>query len=402
MAHSVVLLDGEIGGFIVEGNVVKSIPKIGEDLRLHLAAVNALIKALEAGNELDPGRADLEALVVQAANLALRRLDRSVGIEAAPPIVAELEQLAEPLENAVETPEIAGISETAVVMIPAEVPAAMTDEIAAEMPEVAAEMTPDEPLLEASPVIPVEAEVAEAAPVETEAEAESIDPTEPEVEAANVVSMEPVMIEVAPSEPIEAVTEFEAVEETSMEAAVVEAAPIAAEPINADIEPVTPVEAANESAPETALEPQAIEVTSADQVDTEIAETAPTEVDEPIEAGSDTKEPVVAEATPAATLEPVNAEPVVAEPVVAESVSAELEVAVPVTNGASAAHVAEASEAEVQAEASTPLTLPESSETAMVTAEKEADENIDTNPQQLEPIHAQIIESVQASAEASS
>jgi hypothetical protein len=386
MAQTVVLLDGETGGFIVEENSVKQIPKISEDLRLHLTAVNALVKALEAGDGLDPGRADLEALVVQAANLALRRLERSVGIETALPSAVETQQLAEPIESAVAAPEIEGIAETAVVVTPDETPV-------------------ESVMVEATPVVPVEAaveaEVAEAAPIESEAETEpeaaSIGTTEPEVEAVTVVSMEPVMIEAAPAAAIEPVAVM------SMEPVAVEAESIAAESVSAEIESVAQVEAVTEVASEIPVETESVvEAARAGQVETEVNQTAPTEVDEPIEAESDTAEPAIAEAAPAATLEPVSAEPVRVEAVSAEAISAEPEVAEPVTNGASTAPVAEANEPEVQVEATAPLTLPEASESMMAASEKKIEEDTDTNPQQLEPIHAQIIESVQASAEASS
>ena len=81
MMHSVVLLDGETGGFIVADGSIKPIPKLGDGLRRHLMAVNTLAQALEGGDELDSDHSELEALVVQAANLVLRRIERSAGME---------------------------------------------------------------------------------------------------------------------------------------------------------------------------------------------------------------------------------------------------------------------------------------------------------------------------------
>ncbi len=110
MLHSVVLLNGENGGFIVVDGSIRPIPKIGDGLRRHLLAVNTLAQALEGGDALDSDHGELEALVVQAANLVLRRLQRSAGIEALEPVavvasepvavVAEPEQIAEPHESA--------------------------------------------------------------------------------------------------------------------------------------------------------------------------------------------------------------------------------------------------------------------------------------------------------------
>jgi hypothetical protein len=104
MTHSVVLLNGETGGFIVVDGSIKPIPTLGDSLRRHLLAVNILAQALEGGDELDSDHGELEALVVQAANLVLRRLQRSAGIEALDPVavVAEPEQIAEPHETAAE------------------------------------------------------------------------------------------------------------------------------------------------------------------------------------------------------------------------------------------------------------------------------------------------------------
>jgi hypothetical protein len=102
MTHSVVLLNGETGGFIVVDGSIKPIPKLGDGLRRHLLAVNTLAQALGGGDDLDSDDGELEALVVQAANLVLRRLQRSAGIEALDPVavVAEPEQIAEPHETA--------------------------------------------------------------------------------------------------------------------------------------------------------------------------------------------------------------------------------------------------------------------------------------------------------------
>jgi hypothetical protein len=393
MAYTVVLLDGETGGFFVEENSVRLIPKISEDFRLHLTAVNALVKALEAGEKLDPARAELETLVVQAANLALRRLERSIGIEAAQPTAVATEQFAGPLGNAVAASEIEVITETAVAVIPDE---GKPD--AVEPDEITAESTEDthEPVLvEATPDIPIEATVAEAAAIEIETEAASATPAEPEVETTPVavVAMEPVMIEAVPNE---AMAESEPVAIASMEAVAVEAAPQMVEPATANIEPVIPVEpeaeSAPETAPETAIEAKIVEAPPAVPVEAEINQTAPTDIAEPIEAAPDADEPLVATAIPAAPLETEIAEP---------------EIAKPVTNGASVAHAeetnepevqaqanepevqAQASEPEVQAEAIAPLTLPEASESPMVALEKKIEESTETNPQQLEPIPAQ-------------
>jgi hypothetical protein len=102
MMHSVVLLNGETGGFIVADGSIKPIPKIGDGLRRHLMAVNTLAQALEGGDDLDSDHSELEALVVQAANLVLRRLERSAGMEPveAPTVVIEPEQVAEPHDSA--------------------------------------------------------------------------------------------------------------------------------------------------------------------------------------------------------------------------------------------------------------------------------------------------------------
>jgi hypothetical protein len=116
MTHSVVLLNGETGGFIVVDGSIKPIPKLGDGLRRHLLAVNTLAQALEGGDDLDSDHGELEALVVQAANLVLRRLQRSAGIEALEPVavVAEPEQIAEPHENADSTTASEPVTETAV------------------------------------------------------------------------------------------------------------------------------------------------------------------------------------------------------------------------------------------------------------------------------------------------
>jgi hypothetical protein len=118
MTHSVVLLNGETGGFIVVDGSIKPIPKLGDGLRRHLLAVNTLAQALGGGDDLDSDHGELEALVVQAANLVLRRLQRSAGIEALEPVavvavVAEPEQIAEPHENADSTTSGEPVTETA-------------------------------------------------------------------------------------------------------------------------------------------------------------------------------------------------------------------------------------------------------------------------------------------------
>ena len=115
MTHSVVLLNSETGGFIVVDGSIKPIPKLGDGLRRHLLAVNTLAQALEGGDDLDSDHGELEALVVQAANLALRRLQRSAGIDALEPVavVAEPEQIAEPHENADSTTASEPVTETA-------------------------------------------------------------------------------------------------------------------------------------------------------------------------------------------------------------------------------------------------------------------------------------------------
>jgi hypothetical protein len=115
MTHSVVLLNGETGGFIVVDGSIKPIPKLGDGLRRHLLAVNTLAQALEGGDDLDSDHGELEALVVQAANLVLRRLQRSAGIDALEPVavVAEPEQIAEPHENADSTTASEPVTETA-------------------------------------------------------------------------------------------------------------------------------------------------------------------------------------------------------------------------------------------------------------------------------------------------
>jgi hypothetical protein len=121
MMHSVVLLDGETGGFIVADGSIKPIPKIADGLRRHLMAVNTLAQALEGGDDLDSDHTELEALVVQAANLVLHRLERSAGMEpaeivAVEPVTAagEPEQVAEPHENAgADAVEIEAVAEVA-------------------------------------------------------------------------------------------------------------------------------------------------------------------------------------------------------------------------------------------------------------------------------------------------
>ena len=73
MTHSVVLLDGETGGFIVAGGSIKPIPKIGNGLRRHLLAVNTLAQALE-GEDL------MQAVSRGAAYYGLARRGRGVRI----------------------------------------------------------------------------------------------------------------------------------------------------------------------------------------------------------------------------------------------------------------------------------------------------------------------------------
>jgi hypothetical protein len=180
MTHSVVLLNGETGGFIVVDGSIKPIPKIGDGLRRHLLAVNTLAQALEGGDELDSDHGELEALVVQAANLVLRRLERSAGIQPveAATVVNEPEQVAESHESTEAVVGEANAEATTEPTVNVTTPAEVSSNAAPTVD--AAEATTSEPVeaevassRNGEPLEqPVEASVEEARTVEASEEAE--------------------------------------------------------------------------------------------------------------------------------------------------------------------------------------------------------------------------------------
>jgi hypothetical protein len=176
MTHSVVLLDGETGGFFVADGLIKPIPKLGAGLRRHLLAVNTLAQALEGEADLDSDQAELEALVVQAAYLVLRRLERSAGIEVAEAaaVMSEPEQVAEPHESteAVVTEPVvneAAASEVAASEVVVEAAPETTSETTEPeaMAEAAAESTPSAEATGDAEAVVAEAESSEPAHAES-------------------------------------------------------------------------------------------------------------------------------------------------------------------------------------------------------------------------------------------
>jgi hypothetical protein len=92
MDRTIVLLDAGTGGFVIQENSIRTIPKVSGYLLRHLGTLSVLAQTLEQDLHGADADTELNALIMQVADLAIKRLETSATLASnlAVPVVATL------------------------------------------------------------------------------------------------------------------------------------------------------------------------------------------------------------------------------------------------------------------------------------------------------------------------
>jgi hypothetical protein len=80
MDRTIVLLDAGTGGFVIQENSIRTIPKVSGYLLRHLGTLSVLAQTLEQDLHGADADTELNALIMQVADLAIKRLETSTAL----------------------------------------------------------------------------------------------------------------------------------------------------------------------------------------------------------------------------------------------------------------------------------------------------------------------------------
>jgi hypothetical protein len=216
MDRTIVLLDAGTGGFVIQENSIRTIPKVSGYLLRHLGTLSVLAQTLEQDLHGVDADTELNALIMQVADLAIKRLETSATLASnlAVPVVATLGTSTNPsmpsvpeaimLEPVVPAPALHEVMQPKPATEPIATKPTLTDTPtnspqpeAAATEVAAAEDVPSQPAANASENSPetVLGSGESGAAQPTEIKAETASPVKPQPD-----SIEPIAIEPAPQD----------------------------------------------------------------------------------------------------------------------------------------------------------------------------------------------------------
>jgi hypothetical protein len=187
MDRTIVLLDAGTGGFVIQENSIRTIPKVSGYLLRHLGTLSVLAQTLEQDLHGADADTELNALIMQVADLAIKRLETSTALASnlPVPVVPTAVGASANLSMASGTPEAIKLEPVLTEPAPQEplLPKAATD-----LP--AAEDIPSKPAANVTETVSGSGESDTTQPTEIKAEAAS--PVELQPDAIEPVSIKPV------------------------------------------------------------------------------------------------------------------------------------------------------------------------------------------------------------------